>query len=163
MAKFIPTVSVDFDGVLHSYTSGWRGVGVINDPPVDGAIEFLLRLLARGYRPAIFSTRSRSLRGRRAMKRWLRRHAGRHYGEGLAHAHLTDEMRAWSDAAFYSELGASYEARTQAAAAWLEAHIAWPLFKPPALVTVDDRAICFEGSFAMLVHEIEAFRPWNKR
>ena len=28
------TVVFDFDGVIHSYTSGWKGESVITDPPV---------------------------------------------------------------------------------------------------------------------------------
>ena len=36
-----PIICVDFDGVIHSYKSGWRGVAVIPDPPVPGAIEWL--------------------------------------------------------------------------------------------------------------------------
>jgi hypothetical protein len=35
------TICVDFDGVLHSYASGWKGAGVVADGPVDGAIEWL--------------------------------------------------------------------------------------------------------------------------
>ena len=35
------TILLDFDGVIHSYTSGWKGAGVIPDPPVPGAIDFL--------------------------------------------------------------------------------------------------------------------------
>ncbi len=27
------TVVFDFDGVIHSYTSGWKGATVIPDPP----------------------------------------------------------------------------------------------------------------------------------
>src|SRR3546814_17831472 len=32
------TVALDFDGVIHRYSKGWRG-GVIHDPPMPGAIE----------------------------------------------------------------------------------------------------------------------------
>lgn len=51
------TVAVDFDGVIHSYTSGWQGADVIPDPPVPGAIEFLNEL-ALHYTVVIFTTRA---------------------------------------------------------------------------------------------------------
>ena len=37
MAK--QTVVFDFDGVIHSYSSGWRGETVIPDEPVTGIKE----------------------------------------------------------------------------------------------------------------------------
>ena len=33
---FKPTIILDFDGVIHSYTSGWQGADVIGDPPWRG-------------------------------------------------------------------------------------------------------------------------------
>lgn len=40
----------------------------------------------------------------------------------------------------------------------------FPAEKPAAFITIDDRAICFEGDFAALEPaRIAAFRPWNKR
>jgi hypothetical protein len=38
------TVVFDFDGVIHSYTSGWQGEGVANDPIVPGMAEELKRI-----------------------------------------------------------------------------------------------------------------------
>lgn len=42
-------IAVDFDGVLHAYTSAWRidehGHGAIDDPPVLGAIAWLEQMV----------------------------------------------------------------------------------------------------------------------
>jgi hypothetical protein len=40
--------------------------------------------------------------------------------------------------------------------------IEFPTEKPPALVTIDDRAITFTGIFPSL-DDIAAFKPWNKK
>lgn len=53
-----PTLCVDFDGVVHSYTSPWKGAAVISDPPVPGAIEWLLACLDY-FEVVIYSSRSR--------------------------------------------------------------------------------------------------------
>ena len=41
------TIAVDFDGVIHAYTKGWRG-GIIYDDPVPGAREAIAKLRERG-------------------------------------------------------------------------------------------------------------------
>jgi hypothetical protein len=54
-----PIILVDFDGVIHSYTSGWQGVTTITDPPVDGAIEWLNEMIESDiFQVSIFSTRN---------------------------------------------------------------------------------------------------------
>ncbi len=40
--------------------------------------------------------------------------------------------------------------------------IRYPDHKPPAFVTIDDRAITFTGTFPS-IDELLAFQPWNKR
>jgi len=36
-----PILCVDFDGVIHSYTSKWVDEATIPDPPVPGALRWL--------------------------------------------------------------------------------------------------------------------------
>ena len=38
--------------------------------------------------------------------------------------------------------------------------ISFPIQKPPAWLTIDDRAICFKGTFPTY-EEIDNFQPWN--
>jgi hypothetical protein len=65
-------ICFDFDGVIHSYTSGWNGVAKLPDLPVVGSKAFLETLvLTKNVKVAIFSCRNRYLRGRRAMKKYL--------------------------------------------------------------------------------------------
>lgn len=49
------TIAVDFDGVIHQYSQGWRD-GSIYDPPVPGAREALLQLMQH-YSVYVHTTR----------------------------------------------------------------------------------------------------------
>lgn len=40
--------------------------------------------------------------------------------------------------------------------------IQFPTQKPAAYMTIDDRAICFEGNFPTL-EDLDAFQPWTRR
>lgn len=130
------TVAVDFDGVIHSYTSPWQGAHVIPDPPVEGAIEWLRSTLYR-FDVAIMSTRNKTWRGRRAMRRWL----WSHYNPcGMP-------FRRWCD----KDVGS------------ILAHITFPKHKPPALIYLDDRAWRFEGPGTFpSKDQIHQALPWNK-
>lgn len=124
-----PILCLDFDGVIHSYTSGWKGVDVIPDPPVRGAIAFMLQALNH-FDVQIYSTRSAVTLGRAEMRSWLKRHA---------------------DATWYpTPDGPGLE------------DIKFPDTKPPALVTIDDRAITFTGEWPAM-ETLLNFKPWNKR
>jgi hypothetical protein len=65
-----PILCLDFDGVLHAYTSGWRGATHIPDPPVPGALDFL-RAAVEVFTVAVFSSRSHQPGGIAAMQAWL--------------------------------------------------------------------------------------------
>ena len=77
-------ICLDFDGVVHSYQSPWVNAWTIPDGPVDGAIAWIYSALNSGGEVSILSARSRSWRGRRAMRRWLREHAGMIWHEAMA-------------------------------------------------------------------------------
>ena len=66
-------LSLDFDGVCHSYTSGWQGADNIPDPPVDGLFEFLNEAVEE-FDIHIFSTRSQQEGGIDAMIDWFSEH-----------------------------------------------------------------------------------------
>lgn len=67
------TICLDFDGVLHSYRSGWCGAEVIPDPPIHGTREAIARLRLQ-YRVVVHSSRCHSEAGRKAVNAWLKRH-----------------------------------------------------------------------------------------
>lgn len=117
MAK--KTVIFDFDGVIHSYTSGWKGIDVIPDEPVSGIREVIDELRnEHGYEVVIVSTRCAETCGIVAIHEWLHKH-------GI----VVDRVQAE---------------------------------KPPALVVVDDRCICFDGTTRGLVEKIKNFRPYRE-
>lgn len=67
------TVALDFDGVIHSYRSGWTGP-VPLDPPEPGALEFVNALLDQGAKVVIVTTRAAELEGQLGTTDWLRYH-----------------------------------------------------------------------------------------
>jgi len=98
MTKRKPILCMDFDGVIHSYTSGWKGADVIPDPPVEGALAFLLGALNH-FDVVVFSSRSNQPGGIAAMTAWLKHHAdGIWYespaGPGLEDVRFTTEKPA---------------------------------------------------------------------
>lgn len=58
------TVVFDFDGVIHSYISGWQGTDVANDPIVEGIKELIEELRADNYEVVVVSTRCQTVDGR---------------------------------------------------------------------------------------------------
>lgn len=71
------TVVFDFDGVIHSYTSGWQGAVMIPDPPVPGIKEAIDEIRSAGYEVVVVSTRCAGGTGAAAMAeiwKWLDTH-----------------------------------------------------------------------------------------
>jgi hypothetical protein len=67
------TVCLDFDGVIHSYTSGWCGESIIPDAPIHGTRAAIERLRKR-YRIVVHSARCCSEEGCEAIAAWLKKY-----------------------------------------------------------------------------------------
>lgn len=124
-----PILCLDFDGVVHSYTSPWVRATHIPDPPVPGALQFI-SAAQEHFAVQIFSSRSNEVGGISAMVHWLRTHLTAAFGPVFADTVLGD--------------------------------IVFPLRKPPAHLTIDDRVVLFEGAWPDL-QKLKEFKPWNKR
>jgi len=115
-----PILCLDFDGVIHSYSSGWKGADVVPDPPVPGALQFIVEAMQH-FTVAIYSSRSGQPGGLQAMQQWLG-----YWSVDEVYGMPRDfDHAAWSD-------------------------IQWPTEKPAAMVTLDDRAITFTGEWPAL-------------
>jgi hypothetical protein len=135
-----PILCIDFDGVIHSYISGWKGPRNIPDPPVRGAIKWLRSLLSDpesvcclaprylDYDVQIYSSRSRYIGARWAMKKWLR-----------------SEFKMDGYSGDLVEL------------------IKFPTKKPQASILIDDRGYRFQGHFPTVEEMKGMLKPWNKK
>jgi hypothetical protein len=120
-SSFIKTICIDFDGVIHSYKSGWEGPEVVSDDPVPGALDWLAAMIQDpDYKPVIYSARSKLSGGIEAMRKWFDKH------------------------------GFLYTSQLE-----------FPTQKPGAWLTIDDRCICFRGTFPSKM-EMNMFKPWNR-
>lgn len=117
---FKKTVVFDFDGVIHSYSSGWKGVECIPDPPVPG-IDKVLAELHEEYEIVIVSSRCATYAGVEAIQRWLYRNYLIQYVDRICAE------------------------------------------KPPAIIYIDDRAICFDGDTDSLAEKVRNFKQWMER
>lgn len=130
-----PILCLDFDGVLHSYTSGWKGADVVPDPPVPGAVDFLMAAV-RHFEVHIFSSRS-------------------HHGGGV-HA-MQEAIKQW----MFDEGWPMQVAVAMTQGYGVDSVLRFPTEKPAALVTLDDRALTFTGKWPV-VGDLLSFKPWNK-
>jgi FMN phosphatase YigB (HAD superfamily) len=81
----VKTIAVDFDGVIHKYSGGWRD-GTIYDEPMAGAIEGI-KQLQKEYAVFVFTTRDAM-----DVAEWLESH-----GIEAAADHRTNVDMFWND------------------------------------------------------------------
>jgi hypothetical protein len=135
-----PILCVDFDGVIHSYSSGWKGHDVVTDPPTPGALRWLWKA-TEWFDVQVYSSRSKEPGGVEAMFLWMTKWSNEEFGEQHPMGCPT---------------GGSID---------MDAYpITFARQKPAAFLTIDDRAICFEGDWDDLdAADLLNFKPWNKR
>lgn len=80
------TIAIDFDGVIHSYTSGWTGK-VAKDPPMEGVKEALQKLKDKKYRLVILSTRPKE-----NIQKYLEEHELDKYFSGIYNSKIPAEI-----------------------------------------------------------------------
>ncbi len=73
MAVVPKVVALDFDGVLHSYVSGYTGSRP-TDPPSPGAVEFVEDLVRRGFICVVVSSRAATTSGADGIRAYLAEH-----------------------------------------------------------------------------------------
>ena len=135
-----PILCVDFDGVVHSYISGWQGAAVIPDPPVKGALLWLWKA-TEWWDVQIYSSRSSQERGIEAMQAWMLQHSRYELGPD----HPMSQIHGERDAGY-------------------QYPITFAKDKPAAFLTIDDRCLTFDGDWEELdPAELRNFKPWFKR
>jgi hypothetical protein len=135
-----PILVLDFDGVINSYKSGWQGAGTVPpDPPVPGTCEFIVAAVEH-FSIHIHSSRSEFDPGRQAMRAYLMAAFQEYF-----HKQGDSEAIAWNKATSY-----------------VYTKLSFPEHKPPATITLDDRAITFTGEWPT-IESLKNFKPWHKK
>jgi hypothetical protein len=130
-----PIICIDFDGVIHSYEHGWQN-GEIYGTATPGFFRWAIKAKDH-FKLVIYSSRSKTPEGRQAMH---------------------EAVGKWSiDAIHNGEVAENF--------VWPELfdELEFADVKPPAFLTIDDRAICFQGSWTALDPvELLEFRTWTQ-
>lgn len=132
-----PILCLDFDGVINSYLSGWQGADKIPDPPVNGAFDFLEK--AKDFFDIqVFSSRSNQDGGINAMMEWFSK---------------------WYTEYLFTKRP---DLRSRYTVFLCPDWISFPKERPAAFLTIDDRAITFNGTWPDLKDLLD-FKPWYKK
>lgn len=134
-----PILCIDFDGVIHRYSKGWQD-GEIYDEVTDGFFDWAIQA-KQEFKLVIYSSRSKTEDGIAAMRKWL-----------------AEQLGAWRKSTVYASEG-------QADILLMTDDFEFAHEKPPAFLTIDDRAVCFEGKWngiAMAPITLRHFRTWTQ-
>jgi hypothetical protein len=148
-----PILCIDFDGVIHSYTSGWQGANTVSDPVVPGFFEWAEQA-NQFFKLIIYSSRSKEQSGIDAMRHWLVQQFEIYCSNKRLVAHAdSDETDNLNNLKLKAEGGLVF-------------HLYFTHEKPSAFLTLDDRAIRFDGNWeapSLAPDHLIQFKPWNKQ
>lgn len=146
-------IAVDFDGVIHAYTSKWTTPDEISDAPVEGAFAWLRELLAAGHAVVIYSCRFTTRFNAVAGLFVLNDEDASPNGMDSTDEELAERVHAMNN------WFAIYDGEDICAD--LNFHIFTGQGKPHANVYVDDRGFRFEGTFPTLAQLAALNTTWN--
>jgi len=159
-----PTLCIDFDGVIHDYRYGWDG-GSIRGDVTPGFFEWAIQA-SKLFTLAVYSTRSKDAEQVSKMTNWLSHQAYKAMPPGkVMYGDCDDAGQLFGLTAKCRRMWFSY-AESTSDPAFIDDRMEFYLVaeKPVAFLTIDDRAIQFNGSWsdAMIGPEqIKAYKPWN--
>ena len=139
-----PILCIDFDGVIHDYKKGWQN-GEIYGRVTEGFWEWAMEA-SKLFSLVVYSSRSKTLEMRNDMEVWI----------GLKYL----DWKASSDCLHYVQKSVD-NIRTVS-----EFSMEYASEKPPAFLTIDDRALTFHGSWNdghLDPERLRAFKPWNAK
>ena len=132
----VRNVCLDFDSVISSYDQGWEGPRTINSQPVACAIIWIENFIMT-HCTCPDSICAMSPKGKYRLMIYSSR--SKHFGGRRA-------MKRWL-------------AKHGLDPRYLEV-IKFPLMKPAAFVTLDDRCIRFNGNYKGLTEKIVNYKSW---
>lgn len=128
------TIAIDFDGVIHKYSEGWKD-GSIYDEPFDNVFEIISDLMQHNY-VFIFSSRSP-----RQIRNWINSYL-------LIHDIYFDSI--------FSVYGYTAEIIPFWTKFWKKRNVLGITRKKlPATIYIDDKVLRFEGNWSKTIEDIK--------
>lgn len=149
-------ICIDFDGIIHSFTN-WHGATVIDGEVVPGAMSFLATLMTHGFQPVIYSNRSRSFFGRKAMASWIFDRMYQEVFELPPGTPLSDWR--WSVLNGYTSAD-NWDMQVYKAVKQFVRLLQFPKKRPLCYLSISTKAIQFVDQFPT-VEELNKFRIWG--
>ncbi len=127
------TLSMDFDGVIHSYSQGWLD-GSVYDKPVPGSLEFISEIMWK-HQISVFVL---STRNSYQIKEWFDNVVFKDTERLFQTTVIPENIERWEEKC---NLGITNK-------------------KLQASIYLDDRALTFDGDFDNLIPKLYAFQTW---